>query len=159
MKLPKAVQDFLGGDVLPEDGVLIQKLAEHLADHATLKTENEGLVQERVDLAAKVEELEKIKPMAEVGEKYLADKRAEAESLYKLLKGDAADEEMLELIKNADIDQVKVYCKNFDVEVNEKIPLICPNCDKPILKASRRSSKETLEKKNKKADLSSYQQG
>jgi hypothetical protein len=158
-KMSKAVQNFFNADVLPQDEVIDQKLTEHLAEHAALKTENEGLVQEKADLAAEVEELKKLKPMAEVGEKYLSDKRAEAESLYKLLKGDAADEEMLELIRNADIDQVKVYCKNFDTEVNEKIPLICPNCEKPI-KASRRSSKEALEEKTKKtADLSSYQQG
>ncbi len=122
--------------------------------HEKLQEEHEALNEE-------VTELKKFTPMAEVGQQYLSDIREKAEADYKLLQqeeGTEPDEEMLDLIRNADIKQAKVYAKNFAAEVQKKIPAICEDCGKPT-NASRRSSKEVLDDKIARKDRASYQQG
>lgn len=154
MKWNEAIVKFLGEDV-PSDETINEKFTVLLAEHASLKTEKEGLSQEVITFKAEAEELQKLKPMAEVGETYLADQRKEAERLYRLLKGDDASEGMLKLVQNADIEQAKAYVTEFGRDVEEKIPGLCSECGKPA-KLIRRSSKELAELKTndtKKADF------
>jgi len=127
---------------VPSEDQLNEGFATLIADHAALKTERDGFATDIESLS----KLEDLKPMAAVGETYLADQRKEAEKLYKLLKGENASEEMLKLIQDATIEQAKTYVSEFSKEVEEKIPGICSECGKPAT-LTRRSSKEIHEEK------------
>lgn len=161
MPLSKLVVEFLGTEDYDDD-MLDAKIGELLTENATLKTDLQGANDKKDELDIKLNsqgtELEKLKPMAEVGETYLADMRKEAEAKYKLLKGDEASESMIKLIQNADIEQAKTYRDEFAKEIEEKIPGICSECGKEAT-LIRRSSKELQEERKKEADISSYKMG
>jgi hypothetical protein len=156
MKLNKALETFFGQDVLPADEVIAEKTSALLTENAVLVTENKGLIEEKSDLQTKVDDLEKLKPLAEVGQIYLKDMREKAEAQYKLLKGDSASEKMLDLIRKADIDQAKAYVEEFSSEVEEKLPGVCSVCGSQA-KLVRRSSKEVGEEKTKDASRTGSQ--
>ena len=157
MEWSKAIKTFLGEDV-PSDETLNEKFTGLLADQAALQTEKESLEQELEQLKADKEELEQLRPLAEIGTTYLADQRQEAERLYRLLKGEAASEKMLKLIREADIEQARIYVEEFGREVEEQLPGICSECGKPA-KLIRRSSQELTEEKLKAEQAAAYKLG
>ena len=150
MKLSKKVIDFLGTDDYTDE-ILNEKIGEILTENASLKTENEGL-------GDATEKLEELKPMAEVGETYLDDMRKKAEASYKLLKGEDASKDMIELIQDSGIKQAKTYVEEFAKEIEEKIPGVCSECGKEAT-LTRRSSKELQEERKKDAEVDSYKTG
>jgi chromosome segregation ATPase len=157
MSLSKPVIEFLGTEDYDDD-LLDQKIGSVLTQNSSLSTELEGLRDEKKGLEDQLEELQALKPMAEIGETYLADQRKEAERLYRLLKGDEASESMIKLIQSADVEQAKTYAAEFSREVEEKIPGICSECGKPATLV-RRSSKEIEQEQKKDRDSQSHKMG
>lgn len=156
MEWSKAIIGFLGEDV-PSDELLNEKFTALLSEHASLSTDKEGLEGEVTQLKTEKAELEKLKPMAEVGEQYLKDMRNEAVCLYKILKGDEASEGMIKLYEDANIGEAKTHVEELRKEVEKSIPGVCPHCGKQVEKLSRRSSKELSEEQQKLLDRQSYQ--
>jgi ATP phosphoribosyltransferase regulatory subunit HisZ len=157
MPLSKPVIEFLGTEDYDDD-LLDQKIGAVLTENSGLSTELEGLRDEKVEMEKKIEGLEALKPMAEIGETYLADQRKEAERLYRLLKGDEASESMIKLIQSSDVEQAKTYVAEFNKEVEEKIPGVCSECGKPAT-LTRRSSKEIEQEQKKDRDSQSHKMG
>ena len=156
MALSKIVLDLLGGENYSED-VLNEKVTSLIADNTTLKNENLSLTKERDDFKLEVEGLEANKPMTDAGTEYLAELRKQAEANYKLLKGETASPEMIKLIRDADLAQVKIYALEYSQEVEKQIPGKCSVCGKPA-KIIRRSSQEDPgdAANSKQEDTSSY---
>jgi len=139
MPLKQVVIDFLGTDA-PTDDDWNQKVEDMLSKNDTLETENQGLQEEQKDLKKSVEDLEKLKPSAELGDKYLADTREAALAAYKKAKGEEASEAMEKTIQNASLEDAKALKEEFEAEVEKKFPLKCESCGS--LQLSRRSSEE-----------------
>jgi hypothetical protein len=140
MALSKMVLDLLGGENYSES-VLNEKVTNLIIDNTTLKNENSSLTKERDGFKTEVEDLEANKPLTDAGTEYLSDLRKQVESNYRLLKGESASPEMIKLIQEADLTQLKIYALDYSQEVEKRIPGICSVCGKPA-KLVRRSSQE-----------------
>jgi len=106
--------------------------------HATLQKENQTVKAEN----------ETLKPDAALGKKYLDQLKAETKSLYRLVKGDKADEQFIEkMIKNACFESLEVLKKDFETSLSTKTSFTCPHCGKSI--AGLRASKETTDSTEK----------
>jgi len=156
MKFSKAIIKFLGEDV-PSDELINEKITALLAEHESIKTEKDGLIEERDLLNTKIAELEAKMPMAEAGDKYLKDMRNDAVKWYKLLKQDNASDEMIKIYESAELEEVKIIVTELQKEVEENIPGTCPHCGEQVHKLSRRSSKELSEEQAEMLDRKSFQ--
>ena len=157
----KTVLEFLGlkSDDVPTEEQLATGIDKAVLERQDFKIQLEDAQKEISTLKEQVTELEKLKPSAEVGDQYLKDTREKAESDYKLLRkaeNEEPDDDMLELIRNADIGQAKVHAKNLAAEVGKKIPLKCPSCGE-LITGGRQSSSDGGDKGGDKPDYSQYQ--
>jgi hypothetical protein len=150
-EVSKAVIEYLGTQNYDED-LLLGKLTSLLGVRDSLETEKEGLAEDVDRLQKEVEELKKREPLAQVGETYLKDLRTRAESAYRLIKDGEPSEEMLKVIREAGLEQIKAMLADFEAEKAEKIPGYCPNCGKPAKALIYRTSKEIEEERKTKED-------
>ena len=100
-----------------------------------IEEELESLETERTELSNKVSELT---PLSELGETHLANTKIEAARLYNVLKGDKADEAILNIINLADINGATAFLKQFTTEVEANHEASCSDCgSKNVSRASR----------------------
>jgi len=148
--------DFFGTDS-PADEVIDERVTALLAEHESLKAAKEGLEGELKQAKEENDKLRELEPLAKVGEQYLADLRKRAEALYELIRDGKPKEEMLEVIRNADVTQAKALVAEFEEERNEKIPGFCPECNGRVTKLEYRTSKEVEAKLRELDDNRRYQ--
>ena len=110
----------------------IQKLTE---DNTQLETEKTELSKDKSALETKLQSLDSITEQT----------RSEAERLYKLAKGQDADDNIISLIKDSDLKTAASFVKNYQSEVEAKLPQTCSDCgSNNITRASGKPSKEGL---------------
>lgn len=118
-----------------------QKLAVLLAltvgteiDEATLDAAVSGKIEA---LQSKVAALE---PDAAIGVQTLKETREKAVTLYKAAKGEkVVDAFITGVIEKADLATARAFVQEYQLAVDQSIPLACPKCGE---KLSRRSSRE-----------------
>lgn len=107
---------------------LSSQLDEVKGNLETLKEESIGLKNE----------IEKLSPKAELGESHLANVKSEAVRLYNVVKGDEADDVIIDLIKNSDIKPAQAFLKQYTSEVEKYHEASCSDCGSSnITRASR----------------------
>lgn len=146
----KAMMNFFGTDS-PPDEVINEKVTALLAEHESLKAAKEGLEGDLKQAKEENDKLRELEPLAKVGEEYLAYLRKQAEALYELIKDGQPNEEMLKVIRNADVTQAQALVAEFEEEKTRKIPGFCPECNARVAKLEYRTSKE-VEAKLKELD-------
>ncbi|MDD2853540.1 MAG: hypothetical protein PHY09_16770 [Desulfuromonadaceae bacterium] len=118
---------------------LSQKLAVLLAltvgaeiDEATLEAAVSGKIE------ALQSEVTGLKPDAAIGVQALKETREKAVTLYKAAKGEKSVEAFITgVIEKADLATARAFVEEYQLAVDESIPLACPKCGE---KLSRRSS-------------------
>lgn len=91
-------------------------------------------------LAGKQAELDTLKSDAEIGKQHLTETRQRAVTLYKALKGEKAVEAYITgVIEVADLKTAQGLVEEYQVSVEDSVPLTCPKCGE---KLQRRSSQE-----------------
>ncbi len=102
---------------------LEKQLEELQKDHEKLETENAALQKEKEENA----------DFVELGKSYKDELVAEIESLYRLLKGEAADDEFIEkMITNGSVESLQILRKDYRESLKDKLSLTCPHCGKEI---------------------------
>jgi len=151
-KMDKLIENLIetfgfAADELTEENIAV-KLKEKFdaqapdAEVATLKQEKETLEAELTTTKA---ELTAAKANKAEMENLTAQTRAEAERLYKLCKGEEADETMLGLISTADLKTSSAFVKQYQKESEEKFKSTCSDCGgHNISKASASATKDGL---------------
>lgn len=120
----------------------------NLTDEVTsLKENNTKLEGEVTSLKA---EIEKNKPLVEIGTQHLSDVRSEVTSDYKKLMDKDADESMITLIANADLTTLASLGKSYKVQLEQKFPMVCEKCGSHSVSraSSSTTSKEEEETSN-----------
>jgi hypothetical protein len=93
-----------------------------------LQANFEALQKEKGDLTTKIASLEKD---ATLGRQYADELRQKAESLYRLTKGDSANQAFIDaMIKTAPLENVKVLMAEYETQLNDSF--VCPHCQKKI---------------------------
>lgn len=151
-KMDKLIENLIetfgfAADELTEENIAV-KLKEKFdaqapdAEVATLKQEKETLEAELTTTKA---ELTAAKANKAEMENLTAQTRTEAERLYKLCKGEEADETMLGLISTADLKTSSAFVKQYQKESEEKFKSTCSDCGgHNISKASASATKDGL---------------
>ena len=104
-------------------------------ENADLETEKQGLESDNTSLKANNQELENVTNQT----------RSEAERLYKLAKDKDADENIVALLKNADLKTAASFVKQYQKEVDEKFTQTCGECGSTnISRGSAQATKEGL---------------
>lgn len=99
-----------------------------------LKKEKADLEAEKLTLKA---DLEKANSNKEAYETMLSEKRQEAERLYKLAKGEDADETLIKLIATGNLETTNAFLKQYEKEAEEKFSATCNSCgSKDVKRAS-----------------------
>lgn len=94
------------------------KVDEYLGTIETRDTEIKSL-------NAKITDLEK---EAELGKKYIADRRTEAAKFYKASEGDEASKTILEMLESSSLEQATALRDKFKKEADAKFALTCNKC-------------------------------
>lgn len=123
---------------------------------AKIKPETEGadedLTQEVEDLNTQLKDKEKdikvlkaelktLKDNSQNAETILTNTRKEAVRLYKLCKGDNAEESVVNLLNSAEVETVSSFLRQYQQEADEKFGLTCNDCQSTNV--SRLSAKTT----------------
>ena len=90
-----------------------------------IKGEKADLEAENTTLKADLAKAEKNK---EAFETMLSEKRTEAERLYKLAKGEDADETLIKLISTGNLETTNAFLKQYEKEAEEKFSATCNSC-------------------------------
>lgn len=155
-ELLKNITETLGlaeGEVTQENAM--DKIQEAItsaskAEEITELTQtNEGLtrqITEKDDEIAKLNKtIEELKSNSQRVETLTKDTQNEAVRLFKLCKGEDADENILNLISGANLDTAMAFVKQYQKEADEKFPETCKSCGSTdIARSSALTSKEGL---------------
>lgn len=96
---------------------------------------------------ANLQKIKDLTPQAELGSKYLADERAEAERLCKFAKGEKVSEAILQTLREGSLGVVQAWKEEFQKECDQKYPHKCASCGGKSI--SRQSSKNLSESEDK----------
>jgi len=116
------------------------KAADYPGQIATLNTTIKTKTDENTALQAKVTEL---KPNADLGVKFLANRRSEALRLYKLVEGDKATESMTKLINEANLEVAESFVASYQPRAESLAPISCKDCGSKNV--NRQASETTTE--------------
>ena len=131
-----------GGETM-DQAQEIQKLQEQIA---TLQAEKDAATKTGEELQAKITALEKD---AASGKKYRDKLVGETESLYRLLRGESANDEHIEkLIRNAPVENLEMQKSDYETLLGDKLSFNCPHCGKKI-EGLRRSAENPVDKEKK----------
>lgn len=116
--------------------------------HIELKEKTKDLDFEKfgkIDFAKlKDTTIEELQSNATVGEEALVLQLKEVQRVYKLLKGDKADETIVEGFKKADFKMLTSYIKEYTEQLNEKYPGKCNDCQGTNIARNSSVTKEGL---------------
>jgi len=133
------------GGIAMDQAQEILTLQEQLA---TLQAEKDAAVKTGDELRVNLAALEKD---AESGKKYREGLVTQTESLYRLLKGESANDEHIEkLIRNAPVENLEMLKSDYETLLGDKLSFNCPHCGKKI--EGLRRSAEAPAGKEKKED-------
>lgn len=142
---------------LPEEEVtqenIIDKVKEKLSLSAEENKQGEEITQLQENLTAKEEEVKTLKDQiteltknGELLDTILNKQRTEAIRLFKLCKGEEADENILKLISTANLETSIAFVKQYTKEADEKYPQTCKSCNSTdISRSSALTSKEGIQ--------------
>lgn len=140
-----------GGVTMEGTNEKVQQLEKKLEE---LKKENEKTQEDNTALVKEKEELVK---NAELGKKYIEDLKTEIESLYRLLKGEAADDDYIEkMIKSGSVESLQILKKDFEDSLKDEIFLTCPHCGKEVKGIRSSLEKPVQEEKIDEAEAKNY---
>lgn len=114
---------------------LVSSKASFEAEVKTLKEDKSKLETEVSTLKA---DIEKNKSLVTIGTEHLSEVRTQVTNDYKKLMDKDADESMLTLIANADLNTLVSLGKSYKVQLEQKFPMTCEECGSH--KVSRASS-------------------
>ena len=131
------------------------KISDLTSDLETEKTTHEELQEKIKDIdlgkLGKVDfkklgdvTLEELQANATVGEEVLILQLKEVQRVYKLLKGDKADETIVEGFKKADFKMLTSYIKEYTEQLNEKYPGKCNDCQSTNIARNSSVTKEGM---------------
>lgn len=151
--IKQLVSEFgFGSDELTKDN-LVEKLKEkfnsgdpggedHSEELQELKNKLETKKEKIKELKA---ELKTAKDNSQSAETILENTRKEAVRLYKLCKGDNAEESIMKLINSADVETVGAFVTQYQTEADEKFGLKCNDCESTnVTRQSAKTTKEGL---------------
>lgn len=97
-----------------------------------------------------------LKKQAEIGEKHLSSQRAEAVRLYRVIKGDKADEAMIATIENSNLEAAGVFISDYLQESEKMFPLHCNKCNSTDV--SRMTSTQSGEEQRSEGEDISFEE-
>lgn len=113
-----------------------------VSSKASLENEVTSLKDEKTKLEGEVsnlkDEIEKNKTFVTIGTEHLSNVRTQVTNDYKKLMDKDADESMVTLIANADLNTLTSLGKSYKVQLEQKFPMVCEECGSH--KVSRASS-------------------
>jgi len=110
-----------------------------------LKKERDGLISQVESLEA---ELEELKPLQELSQKAIEEKRNEVTRLQKLSSGGEVDTLQQEVIQTAGYEKLGEMITSLESKLDSLVPLKCQDCGSTNV--TRLSSQDTLPKKSEK---------
>lgn len=121
---------------------LSSQVTELKATNETISSHNAELIGNVETLESNIAELkseiDSLSPKAELGESYLANMRTEAVRLYNLVKGESADETIIELIANSESKAAQAFLKQYTTEAEGLHEASCSDCGSTnVSRASR----------------------
>lgn len=119
---------------LPEGAILLE-------EGQTVLTEDDAATLAKV---VELGGLEKVEEQVALGISYVDQVKNKAIADYKLIAGDAADENIINVIKAADLAAAKSFESHYAADVEKNIPLKCNECDSENV--SRASHKKEVKK-------------
>lgn len=127
----------------------IQELQDQIM---SLEKEKDEAIKIKQDLE---KEITSLTQDAELGKKYCEELIAQTESLYRLLKADAVDDDFIDkMIKNAPVENLQILKKDYETALADKLFFTCPYCGKSIknIRASKEPAKEAKKPNEKQAE-------
>lgn len=112
----------------------LSQIREMVASKASLQEQVTNLTTDRDTLQSSVTELNdkvtNLTARAEIGTNYLASLREEAVGTYKKLKGDSADEVVVNMLtaETTSINTLQALMKDYNAQLEEKFPMTCKKC-------------------------------
>lgn len=157
--MDELIQSFISEfNFTAEDSLNKENLVTKLKEKFGAKdTEIQALKQKETDLETKISGLEtentSLKANNQELENVTSQTRTEAERLYKLAKDKDADENIVALLKNADLKTAASFVKQYQKEVDEKFTQSCGECGSTnISRGSAQATKEGLIVDNQEGD-------
>jgi len=152
MNPQKSIKKMVSG-VEPKGGNQMDQKEQirELQDQVTsLEKEKDEAIKIKQDLEKEVASLEQD---AKLGKKYHEELIAQTESLYRLLKADAADDDFIDkMIKRAPVENLQILKKDYETVLADQLFFTCPHCGKSIknIRASKETKTEPATKINEK---------
>ena len=153
MDIKELLDSFVSDPVfnfVEEDNLTSENLLDKIKEKLSAKeTDIQNLTQEKVDLETQVsklkDEVSTLKENSSELTEITNSTKEEAKRLYKLAKGENADDNIISLLDKADLKTSASFVKQYQKEVDEKFEQTCSNCgSKDITRGSSLPTKEGL---------------